>query len=225
VGYVRVSTQEQASSGLGLAAQRAAVTALAARRSIDLGTIHADEGISGAEPAERRPGLTAALDDLEEGDALLVAQPDRLGRDVPEGIRLLGELKARGVVLLCANGVSTEGDDDVSWLTMMLLLVLAEFQLRQGRTRTRSALAAKKARGERLGSTPFGYELDAEGELAPDLEQLRALGIMQRMRAEGETLRAICDRLDAEGLKPKRGARWHPQSVKTVLETADRRKA
>jgi DNA invertase Pin-like site-specific DNA recombinase len=119
--------------------------------------------------------------------------------------------------------VSTEGDDDLSWLMMMILLVLAEFQLRQGRTRTRSALAAKRARGERTGALPYGYELGPEGVLVEDLEQLRALGLMQRMQTEGASLSAIAARLEAEGVKPKRGRRWYAQSVKTILATAKRR--
>jgi DNA invertase Pin-like site-specific DNA recombinase len=223
VGYVRVSTDEQASSGLGLEAQRAAIASLAKRRELELDAVHADEGVSGAEPAERRPGLTRALEDLHRGDALLVAQPDRLGRDVPEGIRLLGELQAQGVVLICANGVSTENDDDLSWLMMMLLLVLAEFQLRQGRTRTRSALAAKRARGERSGALPFGYELGDGGLLREDLEQLRALGVMQRMRDAGESYHAIARELTTLGVKPKAGSTWHGSSVRSILATAARR--
>lgn len=65
VGYLRVSTEEQVVSGLGLAAQRGAIEAEAARRGLPLLAVHVDAGLSGKNLA--RPGLTAALADLDAG--------------------------------------------------------------------------------------------------------------------------------------------------------------
>jgi len=222
VGYIRVSSTEQARSGLGLEAQRAAIVALAKRRELELlEPIEADEGISGAKPAAKRPALARALARLRPGEALLVAQPDRLGRDVPEGIRLLGELKRLGVPLVCANGVSTEGDDEVAWLTMMLLLVLAEFTLRQGRRRTKSALAAKLARGERAGNTRFGQRADREGRLLDDEGEQRALAVIRQGVRQKHTVAQVIAELEASGIKPRRG-RWHAWTVRRLMARTDR---
>jgi DNA invertase Pin-like site-specific DNA recombinase len=74
VGYVRVSTEDQARSGLGLEDQRAAIKAAAERLRLQLIGIHADEGLSGGLEASERPGLMAALGELKRGDVLLVAK-------------------------------------------------------------------------------------------------------------------------------------------------------
>jgi len=75
-GYLRVSTDAQADSGLGLEAQRSAITAAAARLGLDLGDVFTDAGLSGALELEDRPGLFAAVNALKRGDTLLVAKRD-----------------------------------------------------------------------------------------------------------------------------------------------------
>src|SRR4051794_39498727 len=90
IGYVRVSTEEQADSGLGLEAQRAKLAEEARRRGWDLVGVLADEGVS-AKEMDSRPGLQAALDRVESGDAqiLLVSKLDRLSRSVHDFTGLL----------------------------------------------------------------------------------------------------------------------------------------
>ena len=82
IGYVRVSTQEQASEGVSLDAQRDRLTAYCKMNGIKLIDIKADEGISGS--TLERPGLQAALQMLKRGRAntLLVAKLDRLSRSL-----------------------------------------------------------------------------------------------------------------------------------------------
>jgi DNA invertase Pin-like site-specific DNA recombinase len=82
VGYLRVSTGDQATSGLGLDAQQAAVQATAARLNLPLAATFVDAGVSGGLALEARPALLAALDALASGDTLIVAKRDRLGRSV-----------------------------------------------------------------------------------------------------------------------------------------------
>jgi DNA invertase Pin-like site-specific DNA recombinase len=62
------------------------------------GNIFADNGISGA--IRERAGLDAALDDLHEGDTLVVVALDRLGRDLSDLVKIVNELKDRGVNLV-----------------------------------------------------------------------------------------------------------------------------
>src|ERR1700730_10653270 len=83
VGYVRVSTDEQADSGLGLAAQRTTVAAEAERRGWTLVAVHED-ALSGK--SLDRPGLAAALAAIEAGEAagIVVAKLDRLSRSLKD---------------------------------------------------------------------------------------------------------------------------------------------
>src|SRR5688572_11437977 len=81
IGYVRVSTDQQRESGLGLEAQRAALEQSAERLRMQLDTVYIDAGLSGTLNVQQRPGLADALNALRRGDVLLVAKRDRIARD------------------------------------------------------------------------------------------------------------------------------------------------
>lgn len=82
IGYIRVSTQQQADSQLGLEAQHAAITDAAQRLKTTLAQVCADAGLSDTLDIADRPGLADALNALRRGDTLIVAKRDRLARDV-----------------------------------------------------------------------------------------------------------------------------------------------
>lgn len=92
IGYVRVSTQEQATDGLSLAAQRDRLRAYCSLYAIRLIDIKADEGLSGS--TLDRPGLQAALQMLRRGRAntLIVAKLERLSRSLRDVCTLVEEL-------------------------------------------------------------------------------------------------------------------------------------
>ena len=78
--YVRVSTDEQRRSGLGIEAQESSIRQAAARHGYTLAAIQRDEGISGNKALDHRPGLLSAIAALKRGDVLIVAKRDRLSR-------------------------------------------------------------------------------------------------------------------------------------------------
>ena len=82
IAYLRVSTDQQAESGLGLEAQEAAVRSAASRLRLDVARLFVDGGTSGKLGIEDRPVLLEAVAALRRGDVLLVAKRDRIGRDV-----------------------------------------------------------------------------------------------------------------------------------------------
>src|SRR5947199_162325 len=82
IGYIRVSTEQQAESGLGLDAQQTAVAAAASRLRLEVARTFVDAGTSGGLAIEDRPVLLDAVANLRRGDVFLVAKRDRLGRDV-----------------------------------------------------------------------------------------------------------------------------------------------
>ena len=81
LAYIRVSTDQQRESGLGLEAQQYAVTQAAARLGLQLAATYTDAGLSGTLAVEDRPGLADALNALRRGDVLIVAKRDRIARD------------------------------------------------------------------------------------------------------------------------------------------------
>ena len=220
VGYVRVSTDDQA---LGPVAQRDALARWCAAHGAELVDVFEDIGVSGAAPLDARPGLLAAVDALAERGAgvLLVAKRDRLARD-PMVAAMIERLAERdGARVLSAAGEGTEGTDPTAILMRRIVDAFAEYERLMIRARTRSALAVKKGRGERTGSVPYGYRLAADGvHLEADPGEARAVALVRALRAEGLSLRAIGERLEAEGLRPRGGARWHPDTVARIAGAA-----
>jgi hypothetical protein len=83
----------------------------------------------------------------------------------------------------------------------------------------KDALKAKSTRGERTGTVPFGYRLAEDGiKLEPNLEQLKAIKLMRRMRSDGFTLREIAARMKEDGVLTAKGkADWTHSSIQSVI--------
>jgi DNA invertase Pin-like site-specific DNA recombinase len=218
VGYVRVSTDDQA---LGPVAQRAALARWCAANGAELVECFEDVGVSGGAALDKRPGLLAALDALEAHGAgvLLVAKRDRLARDVMNAAMVERLTERVGARVRSAAGEGTEGDaaDPSAMLMRGMVDLFAQYERAMIRTRTRAALAVKRARGERTGSVPYGYALAADGRtLEANPAEAGAVALVRELRAEGLTLRAIGARLEAAGYAPRGGARWHPDTVARI---------
>ena len=213
-GYLRVSTDAQADSGLGLEAQRSAITAAAGRLGLDLGDVFTDAGLSGALELEDRPGLFAAVNALKRGETLLVAKRDRLGRDVV-AVAMLERLTARkGARIISAAGEGTEGTDAASMLQRRILDAFGEYERLIIGQRTKAALKAKRDRGERAGNIPFGYSLNADGRtLDANADEQHVIGLLRELKAAGYTLRQIADELNRQGFTTRRGTAWRHQYV------------
>src|SRR5262245_9545612 len=158
IGYVRVSTEQQAESGLGIDAQAASITAAASRIGIALWRTFTDAGASGGLAIEERPVLLDAVATLRRGDMLLVAKRDRLGRDVIAVAMIERLVAKRGARVVSAAGEGTDSDDPAALLMRRLIDSFAEYERALIAARTRAALGAKRRRGERVsGIIPFGY--------------------------------------------------------------------
>jgi DNA invertase Pin-like site-specific DNA recombinase len=220
VAYLRVSTDEQAESGAGLAAQLDACRQHAERGGgADLIGPFADEGISGAAGIDKRPALLEALAALSPGDVLLVAKRDRLGRDPIAVAMIEAAVRRKGARVVSAAGEGTDGDGPTDVLMRRIVDAFAEYERLLIAARTRAAMQAKARRGERCGTIRFGFDLAADGTnlIANDAEQ-RAVGIIREMRAAGYSLRSTAVALNAQGIPTKNSRRpWVHTSVKSVL--------
>ncbi|MDP9025403.1 MAG: recombinase family protein [Candidatus Eremiobacteraeota bacterium] len=110
--------------------------------------VFGDHGISGA--VRDRAGLDAALAEVQPGDVLVVVALDRLGRDLGDLVRIVEQLRERGVNLITLR----ESIDTTTAVGTMLLGVfgsLAQYERALTAERTAVRLAAKKVRGERVG--------------------------------------------------------------------------
>lgn len=224
VGYVRVSTDHQEESGLGLEAQREAIRAHCQRAGLRLGAILEDAGVSGAKDIDKRPGLAAAIAALGPGDALVVAKRDRLARSQFLMQLLERDLGLRGCRIVSAAGEGTDIDGPMADVFRQILDAFAQFERAQAVFRTAKALAVKRARGEKTGGhVPYGYAVQEVGGCrvlaACDKESLR-LRIMRALRREGCSYREVAGFAEEAGWPTRTGARWSHVVVRRILERA-----
>jgi DNA invertase Pin-like site-specific DNA recombinase len=147
---LRVSTEEQAVSGLGLEAQERAIRAECERRGLLLVALHTDAEIS-AKTLDR-PALVVALADLDagQGDTLMVAKLDRLTRSVHDATGLLLRAEA-GRWYLVALDAPVDTTTPQGAAMAQVFAVFAELERRLIAERTKAALAVKRSQGVRLG--------------------------------------------------------------------------
>lgn len=201
IAYIRVSTDQQTASGAGLDAQLDAC-----RRVMDVAAVYSDEGVSGATGLESRPALLAAVAELGKGDVLIVAKRDRLGRD-PIAVAMIERAVARkGARIVSAAGEGTDSDSPSDVLMRRMVDAFAEYERLLIGARTGAALQAKKARGERTGSVPYGFQIAADGvHVEESADEQAVIAAVRELRAAGLSLRAIVAGLDARGFLSRSG--------------------
>jgi DNA invertase Pin-like site-specific DNA recombinase len=212
IGYIRVSTAEQAGSGAGLEAQRQTLAAAAEQRGWDLVDVIADEGESGGKRHEKRPGLCAAIERVESGDAdaLAVAKLDRLSRsvrdlaDLAERSRPKGKRKGWGLILL---DIDVDTSSPSGEFMVNVMGSAAQWERRIISQRTKDALAIKRAQGVRLGR--------------PSTLSRELVERIVRERRDGATLTAIAGSLALDEIPTAQGGKWWPGTVRKVLQGQD----
>lgn len=203
--YLRVSTQEQADSGKGLAAQRAAIEAEADRRGWAVVEVIEDAGASGKDL--ERPGIKIALEALREGraDALVVSKLDRLSRSLLDFAQLLETARREKWSLLALDAVDTTSAAGEAQASM--IAVFAQLERRMISQRTKEALAINRAQGKHHGAR----------RLVPDEVVQRVVA----QRKTGQSLQKIADGLNADAVPTARGGRrWYGSTVAAVLRSA-----
>lgn len=201
LGYVRVSTHEQAQSGLGLAAQRTAIEAACTARGWALTGVVVDEGASGSNLA--REGLHEALRALSSGQVscLVVAKLDRLSRSLMDFAALMERAREERWNLVALDlGIDLSTPSGA--LMANVMASFAEYERRLIGQRTADALAALRAQGRPI-SRPAVADVDGLAE--------RIAG----MRAGGMTYAAIAEHLNHSGVPTMRGAAsWGVSAVR-----------
>lgn len=210
VGYFRVSTDRQGRSGLGLDAQREAVTRFIQGRGLMLAEFTEIE--SGRR--NDRPALADALALCRKRKAtLLIARLDRLARNVA----FIANLMDSGVEFVAVDM------PEANRLTMHILAAVAEHEREAISSRTKAALQAAKARGVKLGNpraadaAPLAHK--AHREKAERFRDTVSALIVQ-LRQQGMSLANIAAEMNARNIPTARGRSWHPTTVRNVLSRA-----
>lgn len=221
--YCRVSTEGQMDR-YGLGVQEADLRKWASRNGHRVVAVERDAGVSGTHELPDRPALAECFRLLREGrvDAFAVARLDRLARDLILQEQLLAEVRRLGGrILSAADGEQGVVDDDPAdpsrRLIRQILGAVSEYERALVRLRLMSGRARKaEAGGYAGGAPPFGQQA-VHRKLEPLADEQATLARIRELRSKGLSLRDLSDQLSSEGLRPKRGHRWHPESLRRVL--------
>lgn len=220
IAYCRVSTDEQSTSGVSLAAQEAKLRSYCDALDLVLVRVEVDAGVSAKSLA--RPALQRALSSLRNGeaDALLVAKLDRLTRSVRDlGTLLEDHFGERGAGLI-SLGESVDTRTAAGKLVLRLLVSVSEWEREAIGERTSTALQHLKSQGRRVGSVPFGYQLAEDGKTLAAVESEQAtIARARELRASGLALAAVGETLATEGRVARNGRVLGAEQVKRMLSS------
>ena len=222
IAYIRVSTDKQGKSGLGLEAQSDAIKRFCAAEGLTVAREYIEvETAKGADALDRRPQLTAALAHAKRlGCAVMVSKLDRLSRDVAFIASLMSQ---RVPFVVCDLGLNAEP------FMLHIYAALAEKERSMISERTKAALAAAKARGVKLGGDrgyrsqtgPDAALATAARKLAADQAANDVAPVIEEIRAiigAGASDNAIAGELKARGvLKPRGGTAWTNTDVRRAM--------
>lgn len=204
VTYLRVSTDRQGQSGLGLDAQRSAVSPY-----VEAGRLLGEFVEIESGRKDDRPQLSAALALCRQHKArLVIAKLDRLAHPVA----LVSGLMESGVEFIAADMPAANRS------MLHVMAAVAEHEREMISQRTRAALAAAKTRGARLGN-PRPDMAKARAVASDNAARFQAgvLPVIQALKAEGRSLRSIATELNVRGVNTPRGSLWYAASVRNIL--------
>ena len=216
IGYVRVSTEEQAREGISLENQGAKIKAYAQLNDLDLIEVIADEGLSAKNL--NRPGMKRilAMSRNKEIEALVVYKLDRAFRSTVDALEVTSELEKCGVGFHSINE-RLDTKSPLGKFFFTLIAGIAEMERGIIAERTSDALQRKIEKGEHVGHVPYGYQIEDSG-LIPYLPEQEVIKLARELRDRGYTFQAIVDEFKSRGIKTKRGNdQWYPTGIKNIL--------
>jgi DNA invertase Pin-like site-specific DNA recombinase len=214
IAYIRVSTQKQGQSGLGLEGQQAAIERFCAAEGYTVAKTFTEiETAKGADALERRPQLKSALRQASAYKSpIVVAKLDRLSRDVA----FISGLMSQRVPFIVTEFPNADP------FMLHIYAAVAEQERTKISERTKAALAAAKARGVKLGNPhgpkPFTAEIQRQGIAAlrerADARAQQFSDIFAEYK--GESANSVAKALNERGLPSGRGGKWTARSVINV---------
>jgi site-specific DNA recombinase len=220
IGYIRVSTSEQALHGVSIAEQRHRLTAFATARGDTLELVE-DAGVSAKTPFAERPGGAQVVRQLraKQAQGVVVVRLDRLFRNAAEALATTAEWDAAGIALHLLD-LRLDTSNPVGRLLFTVLAAFGEYERNITRQRTREGMAQVRARGGSVGRAPYGFIYKDGAVLGAVEVQMALIAKMCADRKKGKTLRHIAEQLNEDNIPTARGGIWHPSTVSNILKRA-----
>jgi DNA invertase Pin-like site-specific DNA recombinase len=207
-GYLRVSGKAQV-EGDGFVRQEQAIRQYAGAHGYTIESVFREEGVSGTKDMESRPALLELLETVKEtGGTVIIEKLDRLARDLMVSESILADFQRKGVTVVSVAEPDLCSSEPTRILMRQMMSAFAQYEKSMIVAKLRGARQRTKAKTGRCeGVKPYGTLADEQAVLS----RICAL------HAGGRTLMAISEALNAEGIMPRRGAKWYPSSVRNVI--------
>jgi DNA invertase Pin-like site-specific DNA recombinase len=214
-GYTRVSTKDQADSGLGLTAQKEAIERYIAYRfggdGVAYGNLFVDKAVSGDIPfAEREYGGQLNLT-MSRGDHIVVAKLDRAFRRTDDCCLMVEKWNERGIILHALD-VNLDTSTDSGQMIIKILAVVAEWERKRIAERTHAARQIAKALGKPLnGHAGYGFMyVGARGHRrrVPDPVERAQMKKIVEWRMQGNSWEGLYFHFLQNGIRRKGGREW-----------------
>jgi DNA invertase Pin-like site-specific DNA recombinase len=217
IGYIRVSTEEQAKHGVSLDMQRSKIAAYADLEDMNLVDIIADEGISGCN-IKGRPGIQRALAMVKSGQvkAVIVYKLDRLARNTIEALQVAKLMDRNGVAL---HSITEKLDTKSAMGRFFFTLMASIAEMERGiiSERISAAMSRKREKKEPCSNNPpFGYQI-VENRLVPDIQENKVINRIAELRRAGHTVWGIREILEKEGLLNRRGNPYGKTQIHSLI--------
>lgn len=219
VGYIRVSTEDQAKEGVSLDNQRSKIEAYSQLKDLELLEIIEDAGISAKNL--KRPGVQKVLKlaRTKKIDAVVVYKLDRIFRSTVDALETTKMFEKWGVSFHSISE-SLDTQSAMGRFFFTLTAALAEMERNIIGERTKAALAHKRKNNQKTGGDiPYGYDLSTAGLLIKNTDEQKVIKLMRNLNKNGYSLRKICSEIELTGYLTKRGNnKWHPKTVSRLLK-------
>lgn len=222
IGYVRVSTEEQAREGISMEAQRASINAYCALRGLDLTEVVVDAGVSAGKPLATREGGQRLLDVVgrKEAHAVVAYKLDRIFRDAGDCLTITQEWDRTGVSLhlIDLGGQAIDTSTAMGRFFLTVMAGAAEMERNLVSERTKAAMAYKRSNGELVGAVPYGFRLDDDGvKLVGDESEQAVVAEARQLRSAGLSLRAVARELASKGFLARNRKTFAAMQIKRMV--------
>lgn len=216
-GYIRVSQERSARNGYGLGAQETDICRHIEYKGWELVEVYREEGVSGYK--RERPALKRLLEAASDGkfDVVVFPSIDRVGRSVKDVIEIDGFLRNHDVdTVFLRESVDTSTPTGALYRNIMSSV--AEFEGRLIYERLSKGKIEKASEGGYIGGwIPYGYQWDAGKRLVVHPEEAPVVKRIYKWRIEGHSSQWICDKLNGDGVKTKRGGKWGISTIWGII--------
>jgi len=217
LGYIRVSTTEQAKEGLSLYFQKRKIEFFCELHDLILVKVIEDPGFSGKDL--NRPGLRELLELIPDPTihGVVVYRLDRLSRSTRDLLEMVDDVFAHNEADFYSVTEKVDTTTALGKFFLTIIGALAQMERDLIGERTQAGMEETRLKGTHLGGVPLGYQRDEDKKLIPLEQEQLTLARVKELRGEGLSLRAIASALTEEGHPTKKGGAWHPQTVKLIL--------